>query len=475
MIKEKFFRYIFFLVFSIYLLFNINFLIKDNYFFIALPFLIILTFISIIRLDLLILIISFFTPLSVSLKEIGFFTSLGIDMAIPTEPILFILLFIIFLKMIDNYLEFQILFSHNITKLIVVYLIWIFITSIKSSIPLISFKVLITRLWYILTFYVLASQIFKKQFYRLLFIKSYIIGLLIVCLFTLYNHYHYNFSQESAHWVMSPFFKDHTSYGMSLALFLPLTFYIFYYEKKLINRVFYGIILFIFIISFILSYTRAAWISIFMSLIFYSVVKLKIKFKYISVFTLVIFLFGYVFSENILKFLENNTQDSSDSFLMHIKSISNITSDASNLERINRWKSAIKLFLERPHFGWGIGTYQFNYSSYQNFYDKTIISTNFGDKGNAHSEYLSILSETGWFGLFSFLILLIHIFYSSINLISGLNLKKEKDFILSIFLSLITFFIHSFLNNFLDMDKASVPIWALISMVVMIDKKKIKI
>lgn len=36
----------------------------------------------------------------------------------------------------------------------------------------------------------------------------------------------------------------------------------------------------------------------------------------------------------------------------------------------------------------GAGTYQFNYSVYQLNEEKTYISTNLGDKGNAHSEYL---------------------------------------------------------------------------------------
>ena len=60
--------------------------------------------------------------------------------------------------------------------------------------------------------------------------------------------------------------------------------------------------------------------------------------------------------------LEKNSQDSSDSFVEHIESMSNVTTDASNLERINRWKSAIRLFQERPHLGWGPGTYQFHYA-----------------------------------------------------------------------------------------------------------------
>ena len=37
-------------------------------------------------------------------------------------------------------------------------------------------------------------------------------------------------------------------------------------------------------------------------------------------------------------------------------------------------------------------------------------------------------------------------------------------------LSLSTYFIHAFLNNFLDTDKAAVPIWGICAMVIALEK-----
>ena len=36
-------------------------------------------------------------------------------------------------------------------------------------------------------------------------------------------------------------------------------------------------------------------------------------------------------------------------------------------------------------------------------------------------------------------------------------------------LGLVTYFSHGLLNNFLDMDKASVPIWAFVALIVVLD------
>ena len=63
--------------------------------------------------------------------------------------------------------------------------------------------------------------------------------------------------------------------------------------------------------------------------------------------------------------LEKNKQDSSDKISENIQSISNITTDDSNTERLNRWSSAISMFKERPVFGWGPGTFQFQYAPFQ--------------------------------------------------------------------------------------------------------------
>ena len=93
--------------------------------------------------------------------------------------------------------------------------------------------------------------------------------------------------------------------------------------------------------------------------------------------------------------------------------MSNISTDASNLERLNRWSCALQMFQEKPFLGFGPGTYQFLYAPYQKSSMKTVISTNFGEKGNAHSEYLGPLSEQGFLGaIFVFVLVLFCLLYN---------------------------------------------------------------
>ena len=183
-----------------------------------------------------------------------------------------------------------------------------------------------------------------------------------------------------------------------------------------------------------------------------------------------VFIFLFIsLQRQIVETLERNQQDSSTNFVEHITSIYNISSDASNLERINRWQAALRMFNERPFLGWGPGTYQFLYAPFQRSKEKTIISTNAGDMGNAHSEYIGPMAEQGIFGLFSVLLLI------TFAIITALKVYKKSDddevrlLSLLMMLGLISYFVHGFLNNFLDTDKASVPVWGFMGIIVALD------
>jgi len=201
----------------------------------------------------------------------------------------------------------------------------------------------------------------------------------------------------------------------------------------------------------------------------YGVIALKIKFRVVLGSLIVLGLIIYMFSFQFIDRLERNKQDSSTDFVEHIQSMSNISSDASNLERINRWNCAIRLYKERPFWGWGPGTYQFVYAPFQRSKEKTIISTNAGDMGNAHSEYFGPLAESGVLGMLTFIAIVIAVTLTGLRVYKRADSKEVKLISLVILIGLMSYFAHGFLNNFLDTDKASVPFWGFIGILVSLD------
>ena len=291
----------------------------------------------------------------------------------------------------------------------------------------------------------------------------------IVVVYTLVVHAQYNFNSQAAHWVMFPFFKDHTVYGATLAMFIPVA--IGFMFLKDVSKFQKGLILLInvvFLVGIVFSYTRAAWLSLIAGLGLTILVLLRISFKAIAIFIGVALLIFFTYQEQIIYQLSKNTQDSSQNFMENIQSMSNISSDASNLERLNRWNSAIYMFKERPVLGFGPGTYQFQYGVFQKYSEKSIISTNDGSLGNAHSEYLGPLSEQGLFGMLSFLAIIIGVSIYALNLHKRLPSGDLKTILLMVYIGLFTYYIHGALNNYLDTDKASVPFWGFTAIIVSI-------
>ena len=128
------------------------------------------------------------------------------------------------------------------------------------------------------------------------------------------------------------------------------------------------------------------------------------------------------------------------------------------------------MFENKPVFGFGPGTFAFEYAPFQEPENLTIISTNFGDMGNAHSEYLGALAEMGFLGLLFFLGIVAAIFYTSILVYHRIPLGDSgtRIFVLAMIMAMSTYFIHAFLNNFLDTDKAAVPIFGMCAMIIAI-------
>ncbi len=435
----------------------------------ALPVLLAVALLVIFSSDKLIFAVVFFSPLSVELSRLmpGF----GFDMYLPTEPLLFGILILFLLKVIHERRFDKKILLHPVSLAIYLNLFWIFLTSFTSSMPLVSFKFLLARIWFLVAFYLLTAKIFSGGKKMEQYVWLYMISFLIVIFYAISRHWGYGLlDKQAAHYVVTPFYNDHTSYGAAIAMYLPFAVLFAINRSYSRNiRMFARVILGILFVAFVLSYSRAAWLSMIAALGVWGIIKLKIRFQPILIAVIVFFTLVFSFQHNIVMYLERNSDESSSNLTEHFSSMTNISTDASNLERINRWNCAISMFKERPVFGYGPGTYMFQYAKYQLKKDRTIISTNAGDGGNAHSEYLGPLSESGVLGLLTFLLIIGTVMYTAVHTWSRLTDSRLKGIVLAAIIGLVTYYVHGFLNNFLDTDKLSAPFWGFTAMIVAID------
>lgn len=466
MIDKVKLKWVYFLS-AIFVALNVVFMINEFYWFSLIPIAFLILVLFFFALDRLLLIITFLTPIAINIRDFDN----NVALSIPTEPLLFGVLCLFIIKIIfDRNLIPGKFFKHPVTIAIILYLMWMFITSITSELPMVSFKYLLSRLWFIVPFYFLMVLVFRKIRFIKTYVWLYVIPLIGVILYSSYNLIVWGFDENAAHWVMAPFFNDHTAYGAAISFFVPIVFgFIFMKKISKTEKLLLVFALIILLTGLILSYSRAAWISVITSLAIALIFIFKIRFRWVLTAILFLAALFYGFEQQILWKMEKNKQDASVNIAEHVQSISNISSDASNLERINRWNAAFRMFNQRPFWGWGPGTYQFIYAPYQLSKDKTIISTNAGDKGNAHSEFIGPMTEEGIIGLLTVLGILGTVIWTAIRVWKKSADKQVRIVALLFFLGLITYYTHGILNNFLDTDKASVPFWGFIAVLVSLD------
>ncbi len=449
---------------------NTLMLALEIYYLPLLPAVLLFVALAIVSVDKYLLAVVFFVPLSIPLSYLS--KGLAIDMYLPTEPLLAGLLLLFMIKyLMGDRIDIKVL-RHPVTIAIYFHLAWLFLASLTSSDMLVSFKAFATRLWFIVSFYLIASQLFRKERNMHTYAWVFIIAFTGVVIYTLINHSQYGFdNQVMAHNVCRPFYKDHTSYGATLGMILPVLVAMFMLIKRgdINTRFLMGLLITLVLFATVVSYTRATWLSILASIGVWALIRLKIRLEIILVSAAILLgLFFSVRTQMMIQ-LEKNRVESSGELAEHVQSMSNISTDQSNLERINRWSCALRMFKDKPIFGFGPGTYQFEYGRYQRSYEKTRISTDFGTRGNAHSEYLGPLAEAGVFGLLSLLLVIGTSIYTGIRVYYSSKRKSIRIMAMAALIGLVSYYFHGLLNNFLDTDKISVLFWGYTAMLVAMD------
>ena len=415
--------------------------------------------------------IAFSTPFSIIISS----KSIHLGLSLPSEALMILVTMIFLARILYDLRVDRKFLKHPISIAIFVYLGWMLITCLTSVRPVISIKFFASKIWFITSCYWFFMQMVDDDLKNAVrYFNCYAAGLSILVLIVTYMHALSGFDEHYAHYVMSPFYNDHTAYGAALAFMLPISVgFTFLPGNRWPQRIFYIVVSLILLMGFYLSFSRAAWLSLVGAVGVLVILKLRIKLSWIVSGGLVIGLLLFFYADDILYKMSRNSQESSGDFVEHIQSMSNISTDASNMERINRWTAAFGMIQERPVFGWGPGTYQFEYAPFQQGYYRTLISTDFGDGGNAHSEYIGPCAETGFPGMFTVIAIVVTFLICGIRTYIRTEDKTLKIISLCMTLALVSYYIHGFLNNFLDTDKLSVLVWAAMAVIAVCDLKRV--
>jgi putative inorganic carbon (HCO3(-)) transporter len=376
----------------------------------------------------------FVVPLSIRLDLPG-----GFAVSVPSEVMIVLLFGYFILNSSVIRVPDRRIFTHPIFILLLVSLAWMVITSVLSELPLVSFKHTFIQILYFIVFYYLFLTRFDKTENIVKFFLLYSLGLVIPIINGGIWHSRYTFNSQASYFMPRPFFNEHTIYGAALAFVIPMLFYLAFVRN---GNPFTGVRKRMLVLLFLLT------------LFLFVILKLKLRQGFLILGTLALLFMFLLFPDPVVSFVSRNEARSNrGNITEQIESVSNIRSDISNLERINRWKCAIRMFESRPVTGYGPGTYQFVYGRFQVKTDMTRISTYHGERGNAHSEYLQPLAESGFPGLLIYLCLIFAVVSTATRIIYQGSDTRVRNLAMVILLSVLTFYFHTIFNAFLDSDK----------------------
>ena len=411
----------------------------------------------------------FMTPLSINLVNIGS----GVGLSLPMEIMMGLAAILGVIYFLWDGLPSAKLLKHPVSILILIQLAWIIITSITSTYYSVSFKFTLARMAYLVVFYLLFGKLFLVDNNVRRFIWTYALGLVPIMIYSIFHLGQIGYGRRFSPEMAEPFFDDHTVFGACMAMLIPVLFVWIWNQKVHLEglrfpKLIWGV-LGLALICTAISFSRAAWFSLIGTGIFYLLIRIKISFRAVIAIFASLVILGFVFQAPIVEQMQKNRNVSGEDILATAASVTNVSSDESNAERLNRWSCAVRMGQDKPFFGFGPGTYERNYPDYQILSEMTRISSKTGDRGDAHSEYLTAFSEQGIPGLLIWIGLVFSLIWTGLRTHYRDPDSPEGRLALGILLGLFTYFIHGMVNSFLDIEKAASLFWGLSAALVSLD------
>lgn len=374
----------------------------------------------------------------------------GLDLMLPAEWIIGVLALVLLFDTF-NKKNYQLISKNPLPALWVISFV---IPLVFSSMFMVSLKFTLLNGVFVFTFFYGTLRFGKGEVFK--WLKLYSTAFLLSALWGGYQFLNFDFNPDTISGIFKPFYYSNTYVGAVAALLCGFAIGTGRIDKR------YFIMAIIALAIMIFSESRAALISFILMLIVYlfSFLSLKIRFIGPALLIMIVLIFG---SKNISESFTYNKIESHNpdaNIFEETLSVTNIQSDVSNIERLNRWLSALKMFQDKPHWGFGPGTYQFTYIPFQESKLMNRLSVRNpddipkGSGGSAHSELLLQLSENGWPSTAIFVTIFLVWIYRGYLSIGELQIQR-----LPFFLGLITYAFHMNVNNFLNQPGFAFLFW----------------
>ncbi|HMQ46302.1 MAG TPA: O-antigen ligase family protein [Saprospiraceae bacterium] len=439
------------------------------YFLAAVPAVLLLIFLTVVDFRAVFFLMLACIPLS---TELVLPNGFGTD--VPSEPLMIGLMLVGILYAIRYGRTLQSNFiQHPITLLLFVHLAWIAFSTFTSSELIISVKFLLAKIWYVAAFFFVAGLMLKTPRDFKLFFWVIFIPLLFTVVTTVIRHAAFGFSFKDVYQVLHPFYRNHVAYASIIVVFMPYVWFLrLEYNKGSWKRnaIFWSLPILLLAVQ--MSYTRAAYVALFIAIGAYFIIRLRWT-KWILLLAALGTVLGLTFMATQNRYLEyapNFETTVSHQDFNNLITATYEMEDISTMERLYRWVAGFQMSIEKPLVGFGPGNFYTFYKSYTVTSFQTYVSDN-PDQSGIHSYYLMTMVEQGVPGLLLFVLLLAYALLHGEQLYHQTPQASDKRMVMAVLLSLIVIAALLLINDLIETDKIGSFFFLALALLVNLDIK----
>lgn len=374
----------------------------EEYLLIAIPFAVVLFYLGWQNRNLVFLLLLISLPLSF---EYNFSPGLGTDIPDETLMLFVAAVFVAYWICAPKAITTTTL-AHPLLILLLTGFIWMIITVVFSTQPLISLKFLLAKGWYIGAFVLAPLMIFKEKGSIRTAAIALTAAMFLVTTIVLIRHYQYDFKFANINDATTPFFRNHVNYSAMLVCMVPVMFAFYNGVKTKEARVLLAGVILISLAALFFSYARGAWVALIVGMIAYWMIKRRLLFYgyLVAVVVAIGALFWLKNNDRYLQYANDyKTTIFHKDFGEHLVATYKLK-DVSTAERFYRWIAGVRMIKDNWLAGYGPNSFYYNYKGYAVPAFKTWVSNN-KDHSTVHNYFLLIAIEQGLPGLLFLLII----------------------------------------------------------------------
>jgi len=307
------------------------------------------------------------------------------------------------------------------------FIIFRFVSTFLYNEPVIAAKIAFQRVLLYSIYFVITNtvenRVVHREFlrYTFLMVFSCVLGSM------------HAFYEAVVHEVVRPgsFSGGYSRLAEFSAITLILSSFLSNHRTVFYNKIIFVLAYLVILLVLLITQSRAAWAGTFIALL---LLAFKGRFKFIAMY-IVIFLLTFFFLPSVQE---------------RAKTILNPLHHTSG--RIDIWKDAMEKVLDKPFWGYGVGSM------------KIIADPEVKKYGSWHSDYLQIVMESGFVTLFAYIILSFLLFRNCWRLIKKTE-GEQKDVVMGIAASLVCMYFISFFGGHIVEPVLSLVFFSFISIV----------